>query len=77
MFEDARWRRNICPLFDSVESVSREVFHFEQLFPVSEVTVAIPVIHNAVRKIFGNSWKLSQLFDGRGVDINGGDHIVT
>ena len=44
---------------------------------MSVVTVAVPVIHNTVREIFGNSWKLSQLFDGRGVDINAADHIVS
>jgi hypothetical protein len=43
---------------------------------MSVVTVPVTLIHNAVREIFGNSGKLSQLFDGRGVDINGGDHIV-
>src|SRR6185437_14355448 len=66
----------ICPLSNPVERISREFFHFEQLFPMSEITVAVPVIHDAVRKIFRNSWKLSQLFDGRGVDIKGGDHIA-
>jgi hypothetical protein len=44
---------------------------------MSEVTVAVPVIHNAVCEVFGNSGKLSQLFDVRSVDVNGGDHIVT
>ena len=43
---------------------------------MSEITVAVPVIHDAVGKIFRNSWKLSQLSDGRGVDINGGNHIA-
>ena len=42
---------------------------------MSEVTVAVPVIHNTVREILGDSWKLSQFFDGRGVDIHGGIHI--
>jgi hypothetical protein len=37
--------------------------------------VAAPVIHNTIRKIFGNSGKLSQLFCCRGVDVNGGGHI--
>ena len=38
--------------------------------------MAVPVIHNAVREVLGNSRKLSQLFDSRGVDIYGGDHIA-
>jgi hypothetical protein len=74
--EDAFRGRNICSLFDLVESVGRELFHFEQFFPMSEVTMAVPVIHNAVCEVFGNSGKLGQLFDLCGVDINGGDHIV-
>jgi hypothetical protein len=75
LFQDARRWGNICSLLNLLESVSREFFHFEQFFPMSEVTVAIPVIHNPVREIFGDSWKLSQFFDGRGVDIHGGIHI--
>ena len=43
---------------------------------MSVVTMAIAVIHNAVREIFCNPGKLSQLFDRRGVDIDGGDHIA-
>ena len=42
---------------------------------MSEVTVAVPVIHNAVCEVFGNSGKLGQLFDVRSVEINGGGHI--
>ena len=72
-----RLRRNICALFNLIESAGRELFHFEQFFPMSEVTVTVPVIHNTVCEVFGNSGKLSQLFDVRSVDVDGGDHILT
>ena len=56
--EDARRRRNIRTLFDLVESARREVLNPEQIFPMRVVTVAVPVIHNTVREIFGNSGQL-------------------
>jgi hypothetical protein len=76
LFQDACGRKNIGSLFDSIERVSGKLLNFEQLLPVCEITVTVPVIHDAVGEVFCDSGKLGQLFDGRCIDVDGSNHVT-
>lgn len=40
-----------------------------------EITVTVPVIHDAVGEVFCDPRKLGQFFDGSGIDVNGSNHV--
>ena len=74
LFQNPRGWRNVCALFELAENARREVFYCKKLFPISEITAPVPVIHNAICEILGDSGKLGQLFYCRGVDTDSGSH---
>jgi hypothetical protein len=76
LFKDARRRKNIGSLFNFIERGSGKFLNFEQLLPVREIAVAIPVIHDAVGEVFCDSRQLSQFFYGSGIDVDGSNHVT-